>query len=226
MNYSCPCGASAPERLPVCPACGRSGQYLPSVQAPEFPHSYRSPVLSANDLRARARGMKRLPAEWTNISAQWLRPFMLSVYGMPGSGKTTLALKLADSFPGRAIYLPLEDGMSADLAKYVERLEIMNVSFAYPGTWDELISQCEGFGLVCIDTVQMLAATPRSIKSELVGRAAKCVIAVSQVNAAGDCRGGMAISHYAHVVCKAVQLGEVVVTKNRFGGVGHARTHA
>lgn len=218
IRFKCTCGAVADSERPVyCPACGRVGTFQREVNVPSVPHVFESPVLSASDLRAQARRMQGLPGSWREISDRWAFPFLMCVYGLPGTGKTTRALKLADDWPGRSIFLSLEQGLGANLAGYVERLEITKTSFYYPQNWDELLAVVRGFDLVVVDSVQMLDAQPGSVRSELVDRARKNVIVTSQTNADGDVRGGMAVSHLADYVVQCHGLDSFEVTKNRTG---------
>lgn len=225
MQFVCYCGASveARDRAPsYCPACGRNGTYLPQVHQDGFPHSFASPVLSAAALRSRGAGYRSLPDPWDKISPKWGFPFLTSIYGEPGAGKSTFALLLADAWPGSAIYFSLEEGLSGALADRAARLDVRRCLFGYPSTWSELVEQVRDHELVVIDSLQMLRASgaPATVRAELVDRASKNVVVISQVNAAGDVRGGKAISHFADVTVHLPAFGSLQVDKNRFGACG------
>jgi predicted ATP-dependent serine protease len=182
---------------------------------------FESQILSADALRARGQGLHRLPEPWSLISERWGAPSLVNLYGAPGSGKSTLATKLADVWPGRSIYLSLEEGLGSTLAQRAARLEIRRVDFAYPSTWQELVEQVRPYSLVVVDSLQMLkaSAAPGTIRAELVDRAAKCVLVTSQVNAQGDVAGGKSMGHFADVVVRLPAYGQLVVEKNRYGPV-------
>lgn len=223
MVFVCSCQAEvdAPLRPRYCPSCGRSNTYVLKVRNETFPHVFESQILTADALRARGQGLKKLPDPWSLISAKWGFPHLMSLYGPPGTGKSTLATKLADAWPGRSLYLSLEEGLGSTLAERTARLEVRRVDFAYPSTWQELVSQVRDYSLVVIDSLQMLkaSAAPGTIRAELVDRAAKCVAVTSQVNVSGDVAGGKAISHFSDVVVRLPAYGKLVCEKNRYGPV-------
>jgi len=217
VQFSCDCGAKADEHLPLCPRCGRVGSYMCVVTAPSpMPHAYPAEVLSAGQLRARAQMARALPPPWGELSPSWQVPFLLLLWGCPGTGKTTQALRLADSWPGRALFVAVEGGLGVVLSQMAARLELTRPHFVYPSTWDELVSAAADYDLIIVDSLQTIAATAESLRSELVDRAAKSLVLTSQVNAQGEVRGGMAASHLADVSAECVRFGEIVVHKNRF----------
>lgn len=222
MIFLCPCGAeveasAGPPRY--CPSCARGGTFSIKAKTEGFPHSYKSPVLSAAALRARGRGLVRLPEPWSFVSDGWGFPFLMNIYGEKATGKSTLALALADTWGGRAIFLSLEEGLGATLAERVARMEVMTVDFGYPSSWGEVVSQIADYSLVVIDSLQMLKASsaPATIRAELVDRASKNVIVTSQVNSTGEVRGGKAIGHFADVQVHLPEYGKLLVEKNRYG---------
>jgi len=220
MSYGCLCGAKYEQHLAVCPACGRSGQYLPLVDTPALPSLYPSPVLSATDLRMLANRHRKLAGAWAEIGASWVTPFMVVLFGPPASYKTTRALRMADDWPGRALFVSLEMGLGALLADYVDRLEITKTAFCFPSSWQELVTQAEPYDLVVIDSMQRLSATPISLRGEFVDKGRRSVVITSQVNAAGEVAGGMAASHVADVSVRCIDRDHVEVEKNRFVGGG------
>lgn len=145
--------------------------------------------------------------------------FKMLLYGAPGSGKTTLAVKFSEYFQknfGNVIYLASEQsGIDYSLQKLLKR---ENASFnvhTNPNKDNNIESIIKNYKLVVFDSVQSLKLTPERIKQISEKNPNTAFILVSQVNKDGAFKGSNSFLHDVDIeVC--VDGGKAEIGKNRF----------
>lgn len=217
MRWECECGSSAEGRVAWCPTCGRFGSYYPQVNRPVRPRQQGVVRMTAARLASRAQSNVRPTGLWSVLFPEGVQaPCMIVLYGLPGSGKTTLALQLADAWPDASIVFPFEQGMGPALSQLVRRLEVTHPEFVSVDTWSDVIDAMADADLVVVDSLQRSSTDPGDWRAATVDMG-KTLVLVSEVNASGEVRGGLAASHLADVSIELPEYGGFQVRKNRFG---------
>ena len=173
--------------------------------------------LTGAELAGRASRQVRPGGPWDVMLRDGIQvPCMVVVYGPPGSGKTTVALQMADAWAGRSIVFPFEQGLGPALAQMVRRLEVLHPEFVSADTWPDVLEAMDGADLVVVDSLQRSATDPGDWRVATVD-VGRTLILVSEVNASGEVRGGLAASHVADIAVELPEYGAFIVRKNRFG---------
>lgn len=219
MRFQCFCGSRADAPLEFCPTCGQMHSYYPIVDRPQIATLLSSPVLSGAALVQAAGNRVHLPGHWRAVFPEGVfLPCFILLWGTPGSGKTTLALNLAQAYTGRVIVLPFETGLSQALAQLARRIECVAPDFCVPSEWDEIVTLIASYDLIVVDSLQRAGVDVEFWRAATVHQG-KTLLATSEVNASGDVRGGLAASHLADVSIELPEYGRFIVRKNRAGGL-------
>jgi len=208
----------------MCPVCYAVNGYRPAVSRAR--HRSRPAVaLTGAALIARASGAGvAVAGAWLDLGLGSLpHACALVLYGPPGSGKSTLAVALAAGWPAPSVVLSYEMGTGHALVEIARRQEAYAVVFASVGSFTEAVEVIEaGYDLVVVDSVQASDVDAADWVYEVVPRG-RALLLTSQVNAAGEVRGGLAASHVADVVIELPEYGRFEVHKNRFGPLAAGR---
>ena len=222
MKFACyNCNRRFDARLEFCPTCGRTGTFSPVVERPGTrPPSTGAEVVTGAELIRGARGRTRWPGVWSVLFPEGLDlPSMLVIWGGPGAGKSTLTVELLAAARGRSLCLPYETGVHApQLVSLVAQLEAVKVDFALPDMWEDILALVASYDVLAVDSLQMSGADPGAWRTAVVERG-RTLILVSEVNAAGRVRGGVAASHLADVSVELPTFGRFAVRKSRSGAL-------
>jgi len=150
-------------------------------------------------------------------------PFSVIIHGIPGSGKTTASLKLADylgSKHGKVKYLSSEMGISDGLQAMIERIGMKSKNVFFDSSkkpLNELIAELKEhkFKMLIIDSANFIGYSPEdieTIKTEVKGLSTFVIL---QSTKDGKFKGNNDYAHNADVVLKIHDL-EVFTEKTRF----------
>ena len=209
-----------------CPTCQRSGQFRPLTRRVHLSKP-SSPIVKGVEL------VKRSSRNWiwpdpvkTLLPNGVGLPCMIVVYGPPGSFKTSFAIQAASAWCAEkgesAIMFPFEMGLGVQLQDMVHRFEATKMHFRMVDTWPDVLSTIEPYRLVVVDSLQKSGVSADEWRSVTTDHD-KTLILVSQVNSAGDVKGGMSASHEADVAIELLPGGKFIVRKNRSGMCSEGR---
>jgi predicted ATP-dependent serine protease len=123
------------------------------------------------------------------------------------------------------VYLALEEGLNESFADKLRRLEVRYDDFyvEVPSTVAELVNVVRERSPRCviIDSIQASSLIPRDVRA-IASMTAGLVVAVSQVNRAGDVSGSASWDHEADVLIQTEAMA-FKTTKDRFGPLSQGR---
>lgn len=202
-----------------CVECFRTGSLMPVRSRPVASMLPAQRGFSAAELvrhNTRKVHSKAYPDISLGVSS------MVVVYGAPGAGKSTFALKFAAGFDS-SIYYSLEMGAGPLMADMLRRLDIRS-----QGLWVEPAGSAQRMLELAAGKEPCLVVDSGTICTVLpddwqrVAREnSKVVLVLLQVTKAGDFAGSMSWAHDADVVIKVDSM-KWVIEKSRYqaGGSG------
>lgn len=212
-DYCCyECGTRYREKQSFCPGCLEFNTMLPvPVEGKVFWQKRNRRLITATELAnigfkgklvSGFEFLGRLPEEW-----------LILLWGLPGMGKSTAAMRMASALCCKVLYCSSEQGQSESIAKILIDWEIRTNQIVISDAREvrELRQDLEEYKpeVLVIDSINVLGSTlnyPRAIW-------------IAQATKDGNYRGEMAVSHEVDIVCCVIGHGEMMVSKNRLGGV-------
>jgi predicted ATP-dependent serine protease len=160
---------------------------------------------------------------WSDlIGEQPARNSYIAVWGMPGSGKSTLCFQLAGYLAnfGDVLYVATEEKIHETLRLKAESvlLDNDNVYFVSSRKISEIDKYLSdgNFDFVIIDSLNKLNITPQDFEAWKEKHKDKMLIAVLQSTKNGSFRGSQEFAHDSDVVI-SVNEGVATTDKGRFG---------
>ena len=144
-------------------------------------------------------------------------PFKILIHGLPGSGKTTLAMRIAHSLAEynqlRVLFVSAEEGVSYKAKKRIDQLELYSPNMYISA---ELPANLQPYDVVAIDSITTLGISPEELRDLYRSNPSVSFILVSQSTKTGTARGSLEYEHDADITIRCdVMVAHVV--KNRFG---------
>jgi predicted ATP-dependent serine protease len=194
------CQTQHSERLACCFVCGTPSCVVPAYQ--------RAVARSLGQLqRTTAQGLVRMRMNELRLdAAPDLRigeGALVVLWGAPGAGKSTLALRWLDSVQGPVVLYAAEEGLSVTLGERMQRLGVTRPTLHVVGhcAVDELagvVSSVRARALL-IDSLTVTPLTPHDVRTLSVNLGLPVTFVVAQVNKAGELRGTNELLHEADV---------------------------
>lgn len=159
---------------------------------------------------------------WGDIS----KTFTLSIFGSPGSGKTTFLLKFANdlaSSKGKTLYISSEEFGSVTLVtKLKEMFEKETEEYEIPENlfFGKGMTDLTDYQFVILDSINDMGIDIEDFKELKKIYPNTAFIIVLQSTKSGDYRGGKDYEHEVDIACE-INEGIIDVFKNRFGVYSH-----
>lgn len=217
--YAClKCLAEYPMHRACCLVCGEFGliAVLPK----------RAPVVEDDGAPQVATARELARAAWRVLASRAYPDLVLGVgavvlaYGGPGAGKSTWCCRFLDGLRGPVVYVAAEERLGPAVSARLSRLGIRRQDYMVvapgraPALWRVARERrAVGIGL---DAIQAMALVPADLRRGIEASGAEVLIAVTQVNKAGQPAGLQAWAHEADVVV-AVEGGRWRTIKTRYG---------
>lgn len=207
------CGSKYAEKQDFCTSCLEFKTIIPVPEEGKvfFQRRERRLISSKElaNLPLHGRSIKgfecfgRLPDSW-----------LILLWGLPGTGKTTLSLRFAAATKERVLYCSIEQGQGESIIKTLIDWEIRQDDLVISDARNtrevrqDLIEYNPD--ILILDSITALGATLLHKKTVWIAQATK----------SGEYRGSMEFAHDADIVCCLKDKGEVEIVKNRFGDTG------
>lgn len=197
-----------------CGGCWNSGVMVPvGVRAAD---QYKSSprAKSAWELASSDQRTTSLKPYGIRIAPQSL----ILLHGLPGSGKSTMSLKIANAHTPSA-FVSLEQRHGVALGEQLRRLEIRSKEltvFTPPLGIDDVFGACDSNNLLVIDSVTVSTFTPADLRA-MAERV--IVVGILQSTKDGSFRGSQTWLHEADV-CIECESMRWRVSKSRYEEIG------
>lgn len=160
----------------------------------------------------------RLEAPFDGLLGQPSKPFRLLIHGAPGSGKTTLALRLASSLARhnrlRVLIVSIEEGVGYLAKRRVEALGLQSENLYLSAA---LPKELSAYDVVVVDSITALGKSPAELRELYTSYPALSWVLISQNRKDGRARGSLEFEHDVNTTIRCENLLGTAV-KNRFGG--------
>ena len=183
-------------------------------------------IIKSNELKNLSYSSLNFKGDWKKLLGKPEITFKIAVYGMPGQGKSTFCLKLADYLAkdfGSVIFISSEEGFSKTMKDKLDYIDVSNPNLyiADIRSYEELLEQVKPdcYHFIIIDSLNHIGVDIKKLKAIHEHYKNSAVISISQATKKGDMRGSLDIEHEVDVTLK-VENGFAVAKKNRFKEIG------
>lgn len=203
-----------------CPCCGAVGLWVAPVRRAA---SEVFAVAASTPWSAAAVARTSWVEEIEPVTGlAWSSPALWMLTGPPGSGKTTLACRVAAERDGPVVLLSAEMPVGRALARLLNISGLARREDALvvrQGSAASLAAYAKDGGTLVLDSLQMLTFTAPDLRA-LLDAGFAMVLAISQVTKAGKARGSNEYLHESDVVISVAADRSWTLTKSRFEGLG------
>jgi predicted ATP-dependent serine protease len=181
---------------------------------------------AADQFKTSARAKSAWELASSDQRTAFLKPYdiriapqsLILLHGSPGSGKTSMSLKIANAYTPSA-FVSLEQRHGAALGEQLRRLEIRSrelTVFTPPLGIDDIFGACDANNLVVIDSVSVSSFTTSDLRS-MAERV--IVVGILQSTKDGSFRGSQSWLHEADVCIECDSM-RWRVSKSRYEEIG------
>lgn len=219
QTYRCiSCGVRWPRHYPSCPRCWETGCLVPWADRPRAALDSEPAVSTA---RAMAEMAWRGVIQTAYPALELKHGALVVVAGLPGSGKSSFAGRLANSSPGPALYVAAEEGVSPSLGARLLRCGIRREDFHVisRANVDQAVAHARKVGArsMVIDSAQEACWSAHDLRHVItIVRSLSFLVAVSQVTKDGLPAGSNSIQHEADVLIRVEEMRWRIAGKSRY----------
>ncbi len=175
-------------------------------------------VVSSSDFMGAVFSVIPFQGKWKSLIGEPSDPFKAMFFGLPGNGKTTLAILfahyLASEHNKRVLFVSKEEGFVYTFKEKLDRLKAYHPNLFVV---DRIPLSLASYDVVVLDSVNSLNLSPEDL-SRLYSKYPKTsFVCIHKVTKDGKFRGSQ---EYEHDVDVSVSCQNMIATpqKNRFGG--------
>lgn len=208
---------------PTIPRIELQGLYgLCGMEMPR-PNLQVGKVVSSVDFMGAVFTVIPFSGRWKSLIGDPSDPFKLMFFGLPGNGKTTLAIQfahyLASEHNKRVLFVSKEEGF---VHTFQEKLTRLNASHHNLFVVDQIPLSLASYNAVFLDSVNSLHLSPGDLLKLYEKYPKTSFVCIHKVTKDGKFRGSQ---EYEHDVDVSVSCLNMVATakKNRFGGNTHVK---
>lgn len=205
------CGSTYQERYPGCMVCLESGLIIPVPEKEKVRFERPNRLGCKNVIALRSHKNSGREIKGFESLGKLPKGFRVLLSGLPGSGKSTLSLLIANNYCGGVLYASIEESFSESFTNKLQTWEITNK--------DIIFSDCKSLmelkhdlsdkdiSLVIVDSVSVLGEIP-----DLEGVSQ---IWITHSTKAGNYKGDSELGHLVDIIVMC-DSGIGHVKKNRF----------
>jgi DNA replication protein DnaC len=175
-------------------------------------------IVSSQDLAKMNFKTLEFTGKYKDLIGNPTIPFQIMVYGLPGSGKSTLGINLAkylaDGHQMKVLYLAKEEGISGTSQEKFIRLNAVHPNIDIT---EKMPENLNNYDVLVIDSVNEMNMTPDNIRSILVNNPRLSTIQVFKATKEGKFLGQSDFAHLCQAEIRCFD-GKAQAQKNRFGG--------
>jgi hypothetical protein len=175
-------------------------------------------IVSSQDLAKMSFKTLEFTGKYKDLIGNPTIPFQIMVYGLPGSGKSTLGINLAkylaDGHQMKVLYLAKEEGISGTSQEKFIRLNAVHPNIDITEKMPETLNN---YDVLVIDSVNEMNMTPDNIRSILANNPRLSTIQVFKATKEGKFLGQSDFAHLCQAEIRCLD-GKAQAQKNRFGG--------
>lgn len=176
-------------------------------------------IFSTTEIKDMAMEYYDFQDEFKQIFGNPSKKFICIIHGIPGSGKSSFALRFADYFTqfGKVIYYSLEEGIELAFQEKLKRYVKNDFTISTQRNVEKVIKESKNFDLVIIDSVHYANYSPEDIENITKYRhhSKTSYILILHSTKAGDYKGDSYFAHMCDIELKS-EAGVIEVRKNRY----------
>lgn len=177
-------------------------------------------IVSSEDIARMKFKITRFDGKWAQCIGNPGEPFKLMIYGVPGQGKSTLAIQfanyLASKHNKKVLYIAGEEKVGYTLQEKINRLNAAHPNLmAASSLPNEAI--LKKFDVVFFDSVNTLNVLPEQLREITDKNPKMSIVYLLQTTKEGDFRGSQEYEHDSDAVLEVTNF-VAKPGKNRFGG--------
>lgn len=201
------------------PANNKGDKQATKTEAPK-----RENVVSSMDMKMKKGRRLNFQGEWERFFGQPSILFHCVIHGLPGEGKSTLAIMLAkylaENF-GMVLYISAEERKDDTILMKIERLQARSAYLDFPEPdilkFEDIKARYKPgvYNFIFIDSLSYLYIDTERLRELKETFKDSAFITISMSTKDGKMRGSQEIAHDADIVVH-VEKGIATTTKNRF----------
>lgn len=193
---------------------------LPRYNLPQISENNAKDTMTVKELQMAQFKVLKFDAEWKSLIGCPEGNFSMMIYGVPGQGKTTLAIKLAEYLSnnfGKVVYNSSEEGISLSLQGKMKNINSNNFFLTTYNDFESLRKYLKKSTskFIVIDSINHMNITSDQLEELRMIDMTRGFISIHQVTKSGDFKGENKYLHNCDIEI-VVDNYNPIVKKNRY----------